>query len=85
MFTNVVDPVGSGFVASLSRPGGNATGFTQFEYRISGKWLELLKEVAPSVSRVAVIRDPRIGYGIGQFAVIQAMATEAVELLMQPR
>ena len=68
------------FVASLSRPGGNATGFTQFEYRISGKWLELLKEVAPSVSRVAVIRDPRIGYGIGQFAVIQAMATEAVEL-----
>ena len=80
MFTNVVDPVGSGFVASLSRPGGNATGFTQFEYRISGKWLELLKEVAPSVSRVAVIRDPRIGYGIGQFAVIQAMATEAVEL-----
>jgi putative ABC transport system substrate-binding protein len=80
VFTNVVDPVGSGYVASLSRPGGNATGFTQFEYRISGKWLELLREVAPSVSRVAVIRDPRIAPGIGQFAVIQATAPEAVEL-----
>ncbi|HMF22284.1 MAG TPA: ABC transporter substrate-binding protein [Pseudolabrys sp.] len=80
VFTNVVDPVGSGFVASMSHPGGNATGFTQFEYRVSGKWLELLREVAPNVSRVAVIRDPRLGYGIGQFAVIQAMAPEAVEL-----
>jgi putative ABC transport system substrate-binding protein len=80
VFTNVVDPVGSGYVASLSRPGGNATGFTQFEYRISGKWFELLREVAPSVSRVAVIRNPRIGPGIGQFAVIQAMAPDAVEL-----
>ena len=80
VFTNVVDPVGSGYVASLSHPGGNATGFTQFEYRISGKWFELLREVAPNVSRVAVIRDPRIGPGIGQFAVIQAMAPELVEL-----
>jgi putative ABC transport system substrate-binding protein len=80
VFTNVVDPVGSGYVASISRPGGNATGFTQFEYRISGKWLELLREVAPNVSRVAVIRDPRLGFGIGQFAVIQAMAPDAVEL-----
>ena len=80
VFTNVVDPVGSGFVASMSHPGGNATGFTQFEYRVSGKWLELLKEVAPNVSRVAVIRDPRLGFGIGQFAVIQAMAPETVEL-----
>jgi putative ABC transport system substrate-binding protein len=80
VFTNVVDPVGSGYVASMSRPEGNATGFTQFEYRISGKWLELLKEIAPGVSRVAVIRDPRLGYGIGQFAVIQAMAPETVEL-----
>jgi putative ABC transport system substrate-binding protein len=80
VFTNVVDPVGSGYVASLSRPGGNATGFTQFEYRISGKWFELLREVAPSVSRVAVIRDPRNGPGIGQFAVIQATAPDAVEL-----
>jgi putative ABC transport system substrate-binding protein len=81
VFTNVVDPVGSGFVASMSHPGGNATGFTQFEYRVSGKWLELLKEVAPNVTRVAVIRDPRLGFGIGQFAVIQAMAPEAVELV----
>jgi ABC-type uncharacterized transport system substrate-binding protein len=80
VFTNVVDPVGSGYVASLSHPGGNATGFTQFEYRISGKWLELLRELTPSVSRVAVIRDPRIATGIGQFAVIQASAPESVEL-----
>jgi putative tryptophan/tyrosine transport system substrate-binding protein len=69
-----VDPVGSGHVASLARPGGNATGFTQFEYRIAGKWLELLQEIAPSISQVAVIRDPRTGPGIGQFAVIQAVA-----------
>ena len=81
VFTNVVDPVGSGFVASMSHPGGNATGFTQFEYRLSGKWLELLREVAPNVTRVAVIRDPRLGFGIGQFAVIQAMAPEAIELV----
>ena len=80
VFTNVVDPVGSGYVATLSRPGGNATGFTQFEYRISGKWFELLREAAPTVSRLAVIRDPRIGPGIGQFAVIQAMVPEAVEV-----
>jgi len=72
VFTNVVDPVGSGFVASMSHPGGNATGFTQFEYRLSGKWLELLREVAPNVTRVAVIRDPRLGGGIGQFAVCSA-------------
>lgn len=81
VFTNVVDPVGTGYVGSLSHPGGNATGFTQFEYRISGKWLELLREVNPDVSRVAVIRDPRIGPGIGQFAVIQAMAPDTVELV----
>jgi putative tryptophan/tyrosine transport system substrate-binding protein len=74
VFANVVDPVGSGFVASLAHPGGNATGFTQFEYRIAGKWLELLKEVAPRVSRVAVVRDPGTGPGIGQFAAIQALA-----------
>jgi putative ABC transport system substrate-binding protein len=72
---NVVDPVGSGYVASLARPGGNATGFLEFEYRISGKWLELLKEIAPGISQVAVIRDPRTGPGIGQFAVIQAVAS----------
>jgi ABC-type uncharacterized transport system substrate-binding protein len=75
-----VDPVGSGHVASLARPGGNATGFTQFEYRIAGKWLELLQEIAPSISQVAVIRDPRTGPGIGQFAVIQALAPVALEL-----
>jgi putative ABC transport system substrate-binding protein len=81
VFVNVVDPVGSGYVASLSRPGGNATGFTQFEYRVSGKWLELLKEVAPGVSQAAVIRDSRTGPGIGQFAVIQAVAPAGMELL----
>jgi putative ABC transport system substrate-binding protein len=74
-----VDPVGSGHVASLARP-GNATGFTQFEYRIAGKWLELLQEIAPSISQVAVIRDPRVGPGIGQFAVIQAVAPVGLEL-----
>ena len=74
VFVNVVDPVGSGYVASFARPGGNATGFSQFEYRISGKWLELLKEIAPNISQVAVIRDSRIGSSIGQFAVIQTVA-----------
>jgi putative tryptophan/tyrosine transport system substrate-binding protein len=74
VFVNVIDPVGAGFVASLARPGGNATGFTLFEYGISGKWLELLKEIAPHVTRVAVIRDPTQSSGIGQFAGIQAMA-----------
>src|SRR3974390_667714 len=68
------DPVGSAFVASLSRPGGNATGFVQFEYSLSGKWLELLKQIAPGVTRVAVLRDPAITAGIGQFAVIQSVA-----------
>ena len=80
VFVNVVDPVGSGYVASLARPGGNITGFTQFEYRISGKWLELLKELTPSMSQLAVIRDPSSGPGIGQFAVIQALATSGIEL-----
>ena len=68
------DPVASGFVDSLARPGGNATGFSQFEFSLSGKWLELLKEVAPSVTRVAVLRDPSVGSGTAQFAVIQAAA-----------
>ena len=68
------DPVGAGFVESLARPGGNATGFTQFEYGISAKWLELLKEVAPRVTRAAVLRDPTIPAGIGQFAALQAVA-----------
>lgn len=74
VFVFVPDPVGSGFVDSLSRPGGNATGFTQFEYGISGKWLELLKEVSPKTTRVAVLRDPTGAAGVGQFAVIQAAA-----------
>ncbi len=74
VFTNVPDPVGAGFVGSLAQPGGNATGFLQFEYGMSGKWLELLKEIAPGVTRVAVLRDPALSAGIGQFGAIQAMA-----------
>jgi putative tryptophan/tyrosine transport system substrate-binding protein len=73
VFANVIDPVGAGFVDSLARPGGNTTGFTVFEYSISGKWLELLKKIAPNVTRVAVIRDTS-GGGIGQFAAIQSTA-----------
>ena len=74
VFTSVVDPVGAGFVESLARPGGNATGFVSFEYGLSAKLLELLKEVAPGVKRVAVIRDPDISAGTGQFGAIQAAA-----------
>ena len=74
VFAIVPDPVGSGFVDSLSRPGGNATGFVMFEYSLCGKWLELLKEIAPGVTRAAVLRDPAITAGIGQFAVIQSVA-----------
>jgi putative tryptophan/tyrosine transport system substrate-binding protein len=74
VFTIVADPLGSGIVDSLSRPGGNATGFMLFEYSLSGKWLELLKEIAPGVTRAAVLRDPATTSGIGQFAVIQAVA-----------
>jgi len=74
VFVQVVDPVGSGFVKSLARPGGNVTGFTIFEYSLAGKWVELLKQIAPYVTRAAVIRDPTRGYGIGQFAVVQAVA-----------
>ena len=73
VFTGVSDPVGGGLVASLARPGGNATGFTVFEYGMSGKWLELLKEVAPNVKRVAVLRDPGIPQGIGQFGAVQSL------------
>jgi ABC-type uncharacterized transport system substrate-binding protein len=71
VFALVIDPVGAGFVASLARPGGNATGFLMFEYSMSGKWLELLKQIAPNVARVAVLRDPAIASGIGQFGAIQ--------------
>jgi putative tryptophan/tyrosine transport system substrate-binding protein len=74
VFVIVPDPVGAGFVNSLSRPGGNATGFIQFEYGISGKWLELLKQIAPGVTRAAILRDPAISAGIGQFGAIQAVA-----------
>ena len=74
VFVNVADPVGGGFVSSLARPGGNATGFTMLEYSTSGKWLELLKEIAPRVTRAAVIRDPTSTSSIGQFAAIQSVA-----------
>ena len=74
VFPTTVDPVGAGFVDSLARPGGNATGFMSFEYGIGAKWLELLKQIAPGVTRVAVLRDPAIPSGIGQFGVIQAAA-----------
>jgi len=74
VFAIVPDPVGSGFVDSLSRPGGNATGFMMFEYSLCGKWLELLKEIAPGVTRAAILRDAAITAGIGQFAVIQSVA-----------
>jgi putative ABC transport system substrate-binding protein len=74
VFVNIVDPVGAGFVESLARPGSNATGFVIFEYALAAKWLELLKEIAPQVTQVAVLRDPTIAAGIGQYAVIQAAA-----------
>jgi putative ABC transport system substrate-binding protein len=74
VFVQAPDPVGAGFVDSLARPGGNATGFTLFEYGISGKWLELLKEIAPRVTRVAVLRDPAIAAGTGQLGAIQSAA-----------
>ena len=74
VFVNVADPVGAGFVESMARPGGNVTGFVQFEYSLSAKWLELLKQIAPSVTRVAVLRDAAITSGIGQFAVTQSVA-----------
>jgi putative ABC transport system substrate-binding protein len=74
VFTIVPDPVGSGFVESLSRPGGNATGFLQFEYSFGAKWVELLKEIGPKLVRVAVLRDASLPAGVGQFAVIQSVA-----------
>jgi putative ABC transport system substrate-binding protein len=81
VFVLVPDPVGAGFVESLARPGGNITGFTQFDYSIAAKWLELLKEIAPNITRAAVVRDPSITAGIGQWAVIQSMASSlAIEV-----
>ena len=80
IFAAVPDPVGAGFVKSLARPGGNTTGFTAFEYAIAAKWLELLKEIAPNLTRAAVLRDPTIAAGIGQFAAIQAVGPITMEL-----
>ena len=74
VFAGTIDPVGAGFVDSLARPGGNATGFVLFEYSMGAKWLELLKEIAPNVSRVAVLRDPVLASGTGQFGAIQSVA-----------
>jgi putative ABC transport system substrate-binding protein len=74
VFTSVADPVGAGFVETLAHPGGNITGFSLFEYTLSGKWLELLKEIAPGVTRALVLRDATVGSGVGQYAIIQAVA-----------
>jgi putative tryptophan/tyrosine transport system substrate-binding protein len=74
VFVQIADPVGAGYVSSMARPGGNATGFTAFEYSIAPKWLELLKDIVPSVKRVAVLRDGTSAAGIGQYAAIQAVA-----------
>ena len=71
VFTGVGDPVGAGFVESLARPGGNATGFIAFEWSVSGKWLELLKEIAPGVTRAVVLRNSELGSGASQFAVVR--------------
>jgi putative ABC transport system substrate-binding protein len=81
VFVIVPDPVGAGYVNSLARPGGNATGFSTFEYSIGGKWLDLLKQIAPGITRVAVLRDPAISGGLGQFGAIQSAASSfAVEV-----
>jgi putative ABC transport system substrate-binding protein len=74
VFVNVTDPVGAGYVASLARPGANTTGFSLFEYGLGGKWLELLKQITPGMTRVAVLRNPSLTSGTGQFAAIQAVA-----------
>jgi putative ABC transport system substrate-binding protein len=80
VFAITPDPVGSGLVQSLSRPGGNATGFVQFEYSLSGKWLELLKQIVPGLTRAAVLRDPTLAAGIGQFAAIQTVCPNGLAL-----
>jgi putative ABC transport system substrate-binding protein len=80
VFIAVIDPVGSGLVRSLARPSGNATGFVPFEYALAAKWLELLKELAPRLARAAVLRDPTIAAGIGQFAAIQGVGAGGMEL-----
>ncbi len=80
VFVGVIDPVGSGLIVSMARPGGNATGFSTFEYAIAAKWFELIKELAPHVKRAAVLRDANIASGIGQFAAVQAVAPVGIEL-----
>lgn len=86
VFANLIDPVGAGYVSSMARPGGNITGFTSFEYKIAGKWLELLKAIAPRATRIAVLRDAAYPAGIGQFAAIQSAAPSELELsVMDPR
>jgi putative ABC transport system substrate-binding protein len=82
VFVQVVDPVGAGFIKQLARPGGNATGFSNFEYETSGKWLELLNQIAPKVRRVAVLRDPTVASGVGQLAAIQTAAASVTVKLM---
>ena len=74
VFNSIADPLGSGFIDSLARPGGNATGFLLFDYSLPAKWVELLKQIDPTITRVAVLRDPGLTAGIGQFAVIQYVA-----------
>src|SRR6267142_4379239 len=74
VFAIVIDPVGGGFVESMAQPGGNTTGFTIYEYSMSGKWLELLKEIAPGVTRAAVLRDPAVASGTGQYGAVQIVA-----------
>src|SRR5271167_1368454 len=84
VFVNIIDPVGAGFVAKLARPGGNATGFTLFEYSLSGKWLELFKEIAPNLTRIAILREPTQAAGIGQFAAIQATTPTSLGVQLSP-
>ena len=84
VFASVIDPIGAGFITNLARPDGNTTGFSAFDYSLSGKWLELLKQIAPNLTRAAVLRDPSLAAGIGQFAVIQAMAPPAFGVGLTP-
>jgi putative tryptophan/tyrosine transport system substrate-binding protein len=84
VFANVIDPVGAGYVASMAQPGGNTTGFSAFEYSLSGKWLELLKELVPNLTRTAVLRDPSLATGIGVFAAIQALAPPSLGVELSP-
>src|SRR5215470_3950929 len=81
VFVNAPDPVGAGFVQSMARPGGNITGFLNFEYSMSGKWAELLRQIAPNVARALVFRDPTTAAGIGQFGAVRSVAQSGVRLL----